>query len=431
MQKMSFWQVFALVLGSQIGSGVFMLPSSLSAYGWYAILGWLVAGIGALSLAMVFMGLVFRVTKTGGPHVFVAEAFQSPVLTFFTGWTYWVISAVSSLTVLGSAVGYFQPFLPELSPLASCGLQLFLLVVFAGVNLLGVKNAGRLEFVLMLVKITTLVVVPCVALFYFDPEHLRVASSMPQSNLADLFGLVARSAFLAFWAFIGLETATAPADSIDNPRVTIPKALIYGTLVVLALYLLNSFGIQGFLPHQVLSSSSAPYTLVSERLFGGYWYLLLSFSAGMIFLSNLNAWILTSGQVALGLANDGCLPTFFKAVNRSGAPYWALIISSALIVPFLIAIMDSSLKDQIMLIIDLSVAAFLYVYLLCVLGLIRLLNNEKGPLWSKGLFWASLLALLFCTVSIAMESWMVLLTSFAFVLSGLPLYVFWYRQAAT
>ena len=82
MQSLGFWRLFSIVLGSQIGSGVFMLPASLSAYGWYGIAGWLVAGIGALSLSLVFAESVARVQKTGGPYVFVEHAFRSPLLSF-------------------------------------------------------------------------------------------------------------------------------------------------------------------------------------------------------------------------------------------------------------------------------------------------------------------------------------------------------------
>ncbi len=74
-KKLGFWSVFAIVTGSQIGSGVFMLPASLAPYGKFSILGWLISGIGAICLAMVFSGLCNRFPKTGGPHVYVKEMF--------------------------------------------------------------------------------------------------------------------------------------------------------------------------------------------------------------------------------------------------------------------------------------------------------------------------------------------------------------------
>ena len=104
-RKMGFWSVFALVTGSQIGTGVFMLPSSLAPYGISSLYGWVLSSLGAIALALVFAALCAQFPKTGGPHVYVKNAFGKPP-AFFTGWTYWIISWVSTTAVIVSSVGY-------------------------------------------------------------------------------------------------------------------------------------------------------------------------------------------------------------------------------------------------------------------------------------------------------------------------------------
>ena len=95
-RKIGFWSVFALVTGSQIGSGVFMLPANLASFGLFALVGWIISGIGAIALALVFAQLCSWFPKTGGPHVYVKEAF-------------WIINwFLYRLDILGNFMGQYN-----------------------------------------------------------------------------------------------------------------------------------------------------------------------------------------------------------------------------------------------------------------------------------------------------------------------------------
>lgn len=426
--KLGFWALFSLVIGSQIGSGVFLLPASLSPLGHHAILGWLVSGFGALSLTMVFIQLVERFPKTGGPHVYVLQAFGKTA-AFFTGWTYWLISTVSSATVILAAVGYLSPLTGPLSPLVTVVLSLILLGMVLILNLRGVASAGSMETFLALVKVFTLVVIPCLAFTQFDYNNL-VTTAEPADSLASL-ALIGKSSLLTMWAFIGLESATAPAESVDNPRHTIPAAMISGTSCVLALYLLNSIALQGLIPPQSLALSSAPYVDAATLLLGSPWIVsAVGLFASMVCLSNLNAWILTSGQIALGLAQEKFFPPFFKTLNQQGAPTWGLCISCALIAPLIFTNMHASLISHVSYIIEVSVTAFLFVYMTCSLGLLKILIQEKQPLLSRPVFF-TVCAIYFCLALVLNGKITDTMTAAAFVASGLPVYWFHYRKHAS
>src|SRR5580704_3675387 len=142
--KMGFWSIFALVTGSQIGSGVFLSPATLAPYGLYGLAGWIVSGLGAIALALVFAQLCSWYPKTGGPHVYVYQAF-GPWAAFFTGWTYWVISWVSTTIVIVASVAYLTPIIGHQTPMILIILQIILLLLVTALNFRGVTAAGRVE----------------------------------------------------------------------------------------------------------------------------------------------------------------------------------------------------------------------------------------------------------------------------------------------
>lgn len=417
-QKIGFWAVFALVTGSQIGSGVFMLPASLAPFGLYSLAGWLIAGAGAIALALVFAALCSRYPKTGGPHVYVKEAF-GPIAGFLTGWTYWVISWVSTTAVIIASIGYLTPLIGVHSPAVHLLLQLTLLFAITALNFRGVKAAGNAEFILTLLKMVPLVAMPVAALFYFNVDNFVMDATV---SAAPLSQTLSRVTLLTLWGFIGLESATTPAESVENPSKTIPRAVVLGTIAVAVLYVVNSIGIMGVIPGAELAQAKAPYADAARFVLGGNWHLVISAIASIVCIGTLNAWMLASGQISLGLAQDDLMPAFFKRCNKFGAPYWGLSFCCMGIVPLLILTANENLAQQMNDIIDFSVVAFLFVYSLCCLSLIRVLLRERSAKVIGALV-CGVIALAFCGWVIYETPMKTLLISSLFTLSGIPVYV--------
>ncbi|HVT62128.1 MAG TPA: amino acid permease [Legionellaceae bacterium] len=423
-KKIGFWSVFALVTGSQIGSGIFMLPASLAAYGKYSIWGWLLSGMGAICLALVFAGLCNRFPRTGGPHAYVKEMFGlSPA--FFTGWTYWVISWVSTTAVIIASISYLSPFIGVQPPWVYLLLEILLLLGITYLNLKGIQAAGSAEFVLTILKIIPLFLLPLIAIWYFNAAHFTLSDTVAALPLSSKLSQVM---LLTLWGFIGLETATTPAGSVHNPSKTIPKAIVLGTLCTALLYLMSSVGIMGLVPGEVLAASKAPYVEASQYLFGGNWHLLIAIMAAVVCVGTLNAWMLASGQIVLGLAEDQLMPESFAKKNSANAPVLGLLSSAFGILPLLFLTMNASIAQQITAIIDFSVVAFLFVYVMCILAYIKALLQEKAQ-WYHWIY--SISALIFCAWVISQTSSITIGISFLFVISGLPVYFFWYRRRMT
>ena len=421
LKKIGFWSVFAIVLSSQIGSGVLILPVTLAPFGLYSILGWIISGLGAISLALVFGGLCSRFPRTGGPHAYVQETFGKTA-AFFTGWTYWTISWFSTTVVVIASIGYLSPFIGERSPTTYLELEVLLLLGITWVNLKGIRLAGRAGFVLTLLKTLPLFILPVAAFWYFDAHHFVVQQEV---NNLPVPTILAQVTLLTLWGFIGLESATTSAGSVINPERTIPKAIILGTTCAAVLYLINSLGIMGLMPADMLSHSKAPYIDATNTMFGGEWHLVIAVIASLICIGTLNAWMLASGQIALGLAEDNLLPRYFAKTNKKGAPIIGLAVSAIGILPFLYLMAQHSIAKQIATLVDYSVTAFLFVYLICTLAYIKILIKEKAR-WYHWIY--TLIGGAFSLWILSETSVTIIGTAVLFIFSGVPVYFIWYRR---
>jgi APA family basic amino acid/polyamine antiporter len=423
LQKLGFWSVFGLVTGSQIGTAVLMLPANLAPFGIYSLIGWIVSSCGAIVLALLFAILCAKFPRTGGPHVYVKKAFGNSA-AFFTGWTYWVISWVSTSTVVITAIGYLSPLIGAQNSSVYLILEILLLSVVMALNLKGIGVAGRIEILLVLLKFIPLVIIPIAALMQFNASNFVIDQKVSSLTTSQILGKVV---LLTFWGFIGIEAATAQAESVINPSKTIPKAIIIGTFCVVILYLINSIGIIGLVPREDLMHSNAPYVNATQIIFGGEWHLFVSIIASVICIGTLNAWVLTSGQIALGLAQDKLLPALFGKKNKNDAPVWGVVISCVGILPLLIITANSDLSKQITEIIDFSVIAFLFVYLACSLAFLKLLlvKPKETALYEWLIACGSIV---FCSWIIYETPLKVLLIASAFAASGIPVYFLVYKK---
>src|SRR5690606_32154041 len=107
-----------------------------------------------------------------------------------------------------------------------------------------------------------------------------------------------------FWGFVGLETAVSTSKSIENPNRTVPRAVILGTTIVALIYMLNSIGIMGVISPEDLAKTNTPYADAAGQIFGGVWYFPIALIAFIACIGTLNAWVLTSGQIAMDAAKE-------------------------------------------------------------------------------------------------------------------------------
>lgn len=413
---MGFWAVFAIVFGSQIGSGIFMLPSVLAPYGNFGIFGWCSAGLGAILLAFIFSELCARYPQTGGPHVYVNAEFGS-IPAFFIGWAYWLVSWISTSVVIVSAVAYLTPFFEGSSENLNLLIEIALLFIVTILNCKSVKLSGQVEFALTILKFVPFVVVPLILFPSFEPSCVSISPELSALSPIKLINMVT---ILCFWGFIGVECATTPAGSVRNPEKTIPRAIIFGTCSVALVYFVNNAAVMGVIPSAVLAKSTAPFVDAINAVAGKNVSYLLSAVASVVCVGTLNAWVLTSAQISLGLAEDKLLPQFFAKKNKEDSPYISVLISSLGLVVILILTKQESFSEQISYIINFSVIVFLLVYIACCAAYLKIMWREQR----KFKICIGIISVIFCLIAIADSPLCAILDSSLFFLSGLAILPF-------
>lgn len=367
VKKMGFWSVFALVVGAQIGTGAFFLPSLLCPFGWTGVASWAVSGTGAVVLACVFGKLSALWPQTGGPHVYI-ERLWGRSWGYLVAWTYWMVSWISSVVLVAGVVSALESaFGGPWTLFRKLAVESAVLGGVVALNLRSVQAAGAAETVLLLFKIFPIVVLPLWAL---AAGRCDFAQHAPHFGPFDPSALM-RAALLGFWGFVGLEMATAPSDSVENPRRTVPLALVTGTLFVALVYALNSVIMLGAFSKEQFQTHGglALYGTLMESMVGPMGEKALAICIAWVCFGSLNAWVLGAAQVSLGAAEHGFFPNFFKRKNASGAPVWGVVLQGMLLGVLLVLCAGKNAWQTIESIVDLSVPLFFFIYGLCALAL--------------------------------------------------------------
>lgn len=409
-RPLGMWSATALVVGSMIGSGVFLLPASLAPYGGISLVGWAITLAGALALALTFARLAMRWPHTGGPYVFARNAFGE-MPGFLVAWSYWVSIWCANAAIAVAFAGSLGALFPALTatPLRAAACALAGLWLCAGVNLLGVREAGRVQLVLTVLKFVPLLLFAGIALWFVDTTHFVPLNRSGQAMPAAVNATVA----LTLWALLGLEAATVPAGAIDAPERTIPRATVIGTLLAGLVTVLAVSAVLGLLPESVLQDSAAPMADAASALWGPAAGSGIAAVAAVSCLGALNGWVLVSAQIPLAAARDGLLPRRFAALDARGTPVFGVVASSLLATLLILANYSRSLVSLFTFSILLSTAATLLPYF--VGSAAWLSRGGRGRL-------AALLGLAYSAYALLGAGREALLWGGALLLAGLPIY---------
>lgn len=377
--SMGFWTCTALVVGNMIGSGVFLLPSSLAAYGGLSLFGWLISSTGAVILALTFARLARLNPSAGGPYAYTRDGFGS-FAGYLCAWTYWKAAWIGNAAIAVTLVGYLQVFIPALrDPVLMVSTAIGAIWLCTLINLRGISAFGLAQNVLTALKLVPLLLVGVLGWFSFNPEYLRIPEvrELP-AGAGGYAQAIATTAALTLWSFIGLESATVPADDVDNPRRTIPRATVFGTLVAAAVYILSITAVQGVLPPDELARSTAPFADAARVLVGEWGYHLVAAGAVIACLGALNGWVLLQGQIPMATARDGLMPESLAQTNKYGVPAHGLLVSGVLVTALVLIDGQGDLVDVFNVIILLGTMTGVVPYAFCTAALLQQLAVQPG-----------------------------------------------------
>ncbi len=260
------WSLLGLLINLTLGAGVLGLPSK--AFALIGVQSFLALGLAAVSVALIalcFAELGSRFTATGGPYLYVREAFGD-TLGFAAGWLTWVTRPLSVATLLNLLIVYVAGFFPAAATEPWRSLIIAVLVAaLTGVVLSGVRQSAWLSNVLAVVKFALLAGVALLGLLYLGGGALPAAGPVePKSFMETLLLLV--------FAFIGFESVSVVAGEVKDPRRSYPFAILLGVSLIAALYAALLLGCVLLLPDLAASAAGACWAFWStSRLAPACW----------------------------------------------------------------------------------------------------------------------------------------------------------------
>lgn len=425
--KIGLWTSTALVVGNMIGSGVFLLPATLAAYGGISMLGWIGSSLGAITLALLFSKLSKMFPNSpGGPYAYTREGLGD-FAGFLVAWGYWISVWCTNAAIAITFVSYLTVFFPALADnsLLSVGTGLGAVWFLTWINTMGVKTAGAVQLITTIMKLTPLVIVAVVGLFYIDLDNFSPFNSSNQSD----FSAITTTATLTLFAFLGLESATIPAGNIIDPEKTIPKATMIGTWITILVYVLGSVAVMGMLPASELKLSNAPFADAAALIWGDDARIWVALGAIVSTFGALNGWILLQGQVPLAASRDKMFPKIFKRENSKGIPVVGIVFSSILISGLMLMNFTKGLTDTFTFMILMTTVTVLVPYLFSAASYGLIILQQKD--WLD----KSLMKVVLAFLAFAFSLWAVVGSGeetvywgLIAILAGIPFYV-WMKRA--
>ncbi len=414
----------ALVVGNMIGSGIFLLPASLAAFGPISLLGWLLTSAGAIVLAIIFGRLSKLVTKPGGPYAY-CEVGYGEFAGFMIAWGYWIALWTGNAAVAVALVGYLGYLFPAIGDNPMLGIATALIAIWflTLVNIRGVAEAGRVQAITTIGKLVPLVAIGGLGLFWVQSENFVPFNVSGQSEMA----AISAAAALTLWAYLGLESATVPSGDVLEPEKTIPRATIIGVLVTAAVYISVTFVAIGVVPSGELAASSAPLALVASTMWGVAGGLIVAVGAVISTFGTLNGFTLLTGQVPYGAAMDRVFPKSLGELSSYGTPANALIVSNLLASILIVMNFSKGLVGAFETIILLAVMSSLLPYALCAFAeLMILFRKGESAAHAQGRIKIAVLG----SLGFAYSMWAIygsgaetVFLGFLLVLAGVPIHV--------
>ena len=368
-KKMGLVAATSLVVANMVGTGLFLLPSSLAAVGSISVYGWLVSALGATALGLVFVRLSQASPKSGGPYAYARDA-VGPFAAFQTNLLYWGASVLGNVAIAVSVTGYLAVFVhPLANPVPACICTIGVIWLFVWLNTRGASAVGRFTTVTTVAGILPVAVVGFLGWFWFDRGVFNAGwnpANMPAPSA------VLTSASIALWAFLGVESAAVSAGLIENPKRNVPLATIIGLAVSTVIYISCCTVIMGILPNSALQESHAPFADVAAKMLGPWAGSVIAVAAILKAAGSLVGWILIAAQSSQAASADGLFAPGFSKLNENGMPARNLVLTGVLMTGLVVLTASPTISEQFSRITNATVILMAIPYIYSVVAMWRL-----------------------------------------------------------
>jgi APA family basic amino acid/polyamine antiporter len=356
----------AVVLGSTIGVGILRMPGEIAAqfkdYRLVLVL-WAAGGIYSFLGALSFAELATRFPKAGGPYVYVKHAFGER-FGFAMGWADW-LSFCSVLALLITVItDYLGILIPALAVHAKIAASIILLL-FVLLNWFGIQTSNTIQQVASFVKVVVLAALVAGCLF-IGRIGLLAVGPLPHASLV-LSLTIATQMVLGTYA--GWHAAVYFAEENQDPKRSIPNALLGGVAIITVVYLLINVAVMRVVPPERLAGSELPVADAATSLIGPFSGAAILLICIWSLVSVVNVYLLSSTRILFSLSRDHQWSSF-SALSKNGTPIHALLGNSAVA---LVLLLTRSFEKLV------ALASFILLIVYCSCFVAHLVLRRRQP----------------------------------------------------
>jgi len=329
-RRLTTFDLTMIAIGSTIGSGIFLTPSSIAqalpSPVWILAV-WLVGGIMALSGALTFAELGAMLPRAGGVYVFLNEAYGG-LAGFLYGWAYFLVVNTGGIAALAIA---FSTYFGFFVPLGADGIKFAAIAgitVVTCINILGVKAGGVFSDIFTVLKLLSIVGIIVVGFVWGSSATTDFTTPIGKTP-GGLLSALAVAMVGVLWSYGGWQHATFTAAEAKNPAHSIPRALILGTVAVALVYSLIMVAYLFLLSPAQMGASTRLAADAIGTVLGPIGAGAVALSIFISTFGTAGIYTLTAPRIYFAMANDG---VFFRRVARLhpryGTPVYAILLQS-------------------------------------------------------------------------------------------------------
>jgi basic amino acid/polyamine antiporter, APA family len=444
-RDLGLWTAVALVIGTVIGSGIFLVPRTMVlrvGSPSMVFVVWVFGGLLSLCGALSYAELAAAMPEAGGEYIYLREAY-GPLWAFLYGWTQMWVAKSGSIATLGTGFflyvtnffpgldGIFYtvplPIGPHFAPLELRYGQLLaiaLILFLAVVNYFGVKLGGQVQVAVTIIKVLLIAFIIVAGLGFGKAPAPEAAAAVHPLTIAGFFAALVA----ALWAYDGWNNVTMVASEIRRPQRSLPLALIGGTVTVICIYLLANAAYFHVLSAQQVGASQRVAADMMRRVTGGWGANAVSIAAMISIFAALNGSILTGSRVPYAMARDH---RFFRDVANVNASYHTPGVSILALSAWSAVVVLSGRYEQLFTYVIFASWILYGMTTAAVIVLRRKRPDLPRPYKTLGY---PVLPVLFVLVAISLvlstlfDSPRESLLGLLLILLGLPFYFYWKRR---
>ena len=357
------------VVGMVIGGGVFFKPQAVYTLTGGApglgILAWIIAGIMTITAGLTAAEVSAAIPKTGGMMVYIEEIYGKK-LGFLTGWMQTVLFFPATAAAIAVMFGQQAALLLNNSSLVM-PMSIGVILLIGILNTFGSKTSGAIQTVSTVCKLIPLGLIIVFGFIKGSGDN-PIMNPLVAEGIRPM-GIIGQLLVAILFAYDGWINVGALAGEMKNPGKDLPKAIIGGLSIVMAINVVINLAYLWVLPASELAQYASPASIVAEKIFGPVGGKLINVGILVSVFGCLNGYLLTGPRIPYTLANQKLLPATFGKLNKNGVPANATLFMAVLSVIY-------ALSGQFNLLSDLSMFAIWAFYTLTFIGVIKLRKTQ-------------------------------------------------------